>query len=274
MPRLSLEDNFTDLIAKAQRGLKLSDADLAARAEISLADLAAIKAGKVDTPVIRRVARHLRLDPGALEDLAHDRWYPHSPDFQRGFAQFHTSYEGMGVNHYLVWDPRSKEAAAFDTGADAGGVIDLAAAEGMKVRYIFLTHTHDDHIADLDRLAEATGAEVWASELEPSSRAGARTFKENAHFHLGRLAIKTLSTWGHSPGQTTYYVTGLSYPLAVVGDSLFAGSMGGSAEHYADQYRNDVEKILTLPRDTVIASGHGPLTTVAQEKEHNPFFAR
>jgi len=274
MPRLSLEDNFTDLIAKAQRGLKISDADLAARAEILPADLAAIKAGKVDTPIIRRVARHLRLDPGALEDLAHDRWYPHSPDFQRGFAQFHTSYEGMGVNNYLVWDPRSKEAAAFDTGADAGGVIDLAAAEGMKVQYIFLTHTHDDHIADLDRLAAATGAEVWASELEPSTRAGARTFKENAHFHLGRLAIKTLSTWGHSPGQTTYYVTGLSYPLAVVGDSLFAGSMGGSAEHYADQYRNDVEKILTLPRDTVIASGHGPLTTVAQEREHNPFFAR
>lgn len=274
MPRINLEDNYTDVIAKAQRGLKISDADLAGRAEVLPADLAAVKAGKVNTAVIRRVARHLRLDPGALEDLAHDRWYPHSPDFQRGFAQFHTNYDGMGVNSYLVWDPRTKEAAAFDTGADAGAVVDLAAAEGMKVLYIFLTHTHEDHIADLNRLAEATGAEVWASAREPSDRPGAKTFQENAHFHLGRLAIKTLSTWGHSPGQTTFFVTGLSFPLAIVGDSLFAGSMGGSAEHYLDQYQNDVDKILTLPRDTVLAPGHGPLTTVGQEKEHNPFFAR
>ena len=98
-------------------------------------------------------------------------------------------------------------------------------------------------------------------------------FRENAHFHIGGVAIKTLSTWGHSPGQTTFYVTGLSYPLAVVGDSLFASSIGGSAEHFADQYKNDVEKILRLPRNTVLACGHGPLTTVGQEKRQNPFFA-
>lgn len=274
MARIPLEDNYTDVIAKAQRGLKIGDAELARLAEVSPEDLAAVKQGKPIDAVIRRVARHLRLSPDALEALAHDRWYPHAPDFQRGFAQFHTVYEGMGVNHYLVWDPRTKEAAAFDTGADAGELIDLSRAEGLKVRYLFLTHTHDDHIAALDALADATGAEVWASEREPAPRAGAKTFRENAHFHLGRLAIKTLFTWGHSPGQTTFYVTGLSYPLAIVGDSLFAASMGGSAEFYEEQHRNDVEKILTLPRDTVLACGHGPLTSVAQEKEHNPFFAR
>jgi glyoxylase-like metal-dependent hydrolase (beta-lactamase superfamily II) len=49
--------------------------------------------------------------------------------------------------------------------------------------------------------------------------------------------------------------------------------MGGSQAHYADQYKNDVEKILRLPRNTVLACGHGPLTTVGQEKRHNPFFA-
>ena len=98
-------------------------------------------------------------------------------------------------------------------------------------------------------------------------------FSENAHFHLGKIAVKTLSTWGHSKGQTTFYVTGLSYPLAVVGDSLFASSIGGSPTHFVDQYRNDVEKILSLPRSTVLACGHGPLTTVGQEKRHNPFFA-
>jgi glyoxylase-like metal-dependent hydrolase (beta-lactamase superfamily II) len=91
---------------------------------------------------------------------------------------------------------------------------------------------------------------------------------------VGELAIKTLATGGHAAGQTTFYVTGLARPIAVVGDSLFSCSMGGSADHYAEQHRNDVEKIFSLPRDTVLACGHGPLTTVSQEKLHNPFFAR
>jgi glyoxylase-like metal-dependent hydrolase (beta-lactamase superfamily II) len=71
---------------------------------------------------------------------------------------------------------------------------------------------------------------------------------------------------------TTFYITGLSWPLAVVGDSIFASSMGGSPTHYAMQYRNNKEKILPLPNDTVLACGHGPLTTLGQEKRHNPFF--
>jgi hydroxyacylglutathione hydrolase len=273
MPRIPIEDNFTDVIAKAQRGLKISDAELAKRAEVTPADLAAVKSGEPIDAVIRRVARHLRLGPASLEELAHKRWYPEAPVFPHGFAVFNTMYEDMAVNSYLVWDARARTAAAFDTGAECGGMLDLIRTEKLSLRMIFLTHTHDDHVADLPRLARETGAEVWASEKEPADLPGAKVFKENAHFHLGEIAIKTLSTWGHSPGQTTFYVTGLSYPLAIVGDSLFAGSMGGSPTHFADQYRNDVEKILRLPRNTVLACGHGPLTTVAQEKRHNPFFA-
>ena len=90
MSRIPLEDNFTDVIAKAQRGLKISDADLAARAEVSPADLAAVKGGRVIDAVIRRLARHLRLGPNALEDLAHQRWYPDTPELKHGFAMFNT----------------------------------------------------------------------------------------------------------------------------------------------------------------------------------------
>jgi hydroxyacylglutathione hydrolase len=273
MARIPIEDNFNDIIAKAQRGLGIPDAALIKLAEVSAADLAAVKSGKVIDAVIRRVARHLRLEPNALEALAHKSWYPEAPIFPHGFAVFNTPFEDMTVNSYLVWDARSRTAAAFDTGSDCSGMLGVIRAEKLRLQMIFLTHTHDDHIADLPKLAKETGAEVWASDREPSDFPGARTFKENAHFHLGVLAIKTLSTWGHSPGQTTYYITGLSYPLAVVGDSLFAGSMGGSVAHYGDQHRNDVEKILRLPRNTVLACGHGPLTSVSQEKRHNPFFA-
>ena len=274
MARIPLEDNFNDVINKAQRGLKISDDDLAKLAEVSLEDLAAIKAGQPLDAVIRRVARHLRLSTSALENLAHKRWYPQLPDFPKGFAAFNTPYEDMTVNSYLIWDPRARLAAAFDTGASCEGMLDLIHTEGLTLRYIFLTHTHEDHVADLPRLATETKAEVWASELEPAPYPGAKTFKENAHFHIGSLAIKTLFTFGHSPGMTTYFVTGLSWPIAFVGDSVFASSMGGSPTHFADQYRNNKEKIFTLPRDTVLASGHGPLSTLSQEKQHNPFFAR
>jgi glyoxylase-like metal-dependent hydrolase (beta-lactamase superfamily II) len=273
MARIPIEDNFVDIISKAQRGLGVSDKELCKRAEVAPEDLAAVKSGKVIDPVIRRVARHLRLGPNALEDLAHGRWYPDSPQFPHGFAIFNTVYGDMRVNSYLVWDARSRTAAAFDTGADCGEMLGILGAEKLRLQMIFLTHTHEDHVADLPRLARETGAEVWASEREPANHPGSNVFKENAHFHIGAVAIKTLATWGHSPGQTTFYITGLSYPLAIVGDSLFAGSMGGSASHYSDQHRNDVEKILRLPRNTVLACGHGPLTTVAQEKRHNPFFA-
>jgi hydroxyacylglutathione hydrolase len=274
MARIPLEDNFNDVINKAQRGLKISDADLMARAEVSAADLAAVQSGKPIDAVIRRLARHLRLSPDALETLAHKRWYPQIPDFPKGFAAFNTAFGDMTVNSYLIWDPRDRAAAAFDTGADCQAMLDLIQSERLSLRYLFLTHTHPDHIADLDTLARTTKAEVWTSALEPVDYPGAKTFPENVHFHVGSLAIKTLLTSGHSPGMTSYYVTGLSWPLAVVGDALFASSMGGSATHFAEQFRHNKEKLLTLPRDTVIAPGHGPLTTLAQEKQHNPFLAR
>lgn len=274
MARIPLEDNFTDIIAKAQRGLGISDVDLAARAGVAEDDLAALKSGRVLNAVVRRVARHLRLGPDALEAAAMRSWYPAQPNFPTGFAAFNAPYGDMTVNSYLVWDARSRQAAVFDAGPSCQAMLDTLAAERLKAQYIFLTHTHEDHVSELEQLAAETGAEVWSSEHEPAGRAGAKTFSENAHFHVGPLAIKTLLTAGHSPGLTTYYVTGLSWPLAVTGDAIFAGSLGGSATHFAQQHSNTKDKILTLPRDTVLAPGHGPLTTVGQEKAHNPFFAR
>ncbi len=273
MPRIPLEDNFTDIIGKAQRGLQLTDDALAAAANLPLDQLQAVKGGEIRENVLLALARPLGLERNALLSLARREWYPEQPVFKRGFAMFNTPFEDMTVNSYLAWDVKTKLAAAFDTGADATSMLDIIATEGLKLRYIFLTHTHPDHIADIHRLAE-TGAEIWTSELEPLDRLGAKTFQENAHFHVGELAIKTLFTWGHSPGQTTFYLTGLSWPLAIVGDSLFAGSMGGSATHYTTQLRHNQQKLFKLPADTVFACGHGPLTTLKQEKQHNPFFAR
>jgi hydroxyacylglutathione hydrolase len=274
MARIPLEDNFADIINKAQRGLKITDEDLASRAEVTLSDLAEVKKGRPVIAVLRRISRHLRLSPDALEALTMGNWYPAQPNFPTGFAAFNTPFEDMTVNSFLVWDARTRLAAAFDTGANCTAMLDTIHAENLNLRYIFLTHTHEDHVADLPKLATSTGAEIWASVREPAPASAAKTFEENVHFHVGPLSVKTLLTSGHSPGMTTYYITGLSWPLAIVGDAVFAGSMGGSTTAFDEQLRNNKEKILTLPRDTVLACGHGPLSTVGQEKQHNPFFAR
>ena len=123
----------------------------------------------------------------------------------------------------------------------------------------------------LFRLREETGAEVFAPAREPVP--AAEKIDEGKKFRVGKIDIEARLTWGHSPGGMTFVVTGLARPIAIVGDSLFAGSMGGGTVSYKDAVRNNLEKILTLPDETIICPGHGPMTSVGEEKKHNPFFA-
>jgi glyoxylase-like metal-dependent hydrolase (beta-lactamase superfamily II) len=150
-------------------------------------------------------------------------------------------------------------------------MIRFANRHKLDVQLILLTHAHADHVADLPRLREETGADVFTPAREPVP--GAELIEEGKHFRLGNLQIDTRLTWGHSPGGMTYVVTGLAHPIAIVGDSLFAASMGGGNVSYQDALRNNLEKILTLSDDTIICPGHGPMTTVGEEKRHNAFFA-
>src|SRR5262249_42050398 len=158
-------------------------------------------------------------------------WYP-VPLSLPGLAQVNTPYEDMTVNAYVVWDADSKAAAVFDTGADCGPLLQAVKSNGLTVKHILLTHTHPDHIADLARLKKETGAKAWVSQLE--AIAGTETFVEGHRFNLGRLLIDTCQTTGHSVGGITYVIMGLARPVAVVGDTLFAGSMGGGLVSFAD----------------------------------------
>jgi glyoxylase-like metal-dependent hydrolase (beta-lactamase superfamily II) len=267
---IPLEDNFTDIIGKAQRGLGISDSELAQKSGATTEKIRQLRDGEVDDDALKRVAPILNLAPAALIDSAHARWKPHAVDVD-GVAQFNTPYGDMTVNAYLVWDPESRDAVVFDTGADCGEMLERIEGEKLRVKIILLTHAHPDHIQDLNRLGKKTGAPIFISEREPA--AGAQLFAEGKKFQIGKLEIETRLTWGHSPGGTTFVVNGLAHPVAVVGDSLFAGSMGGGGISYPDAVKNNREKILTLPNDTIVCPGHGPMTTVGQEKEHNPFFA-
>ena len=269
--RLPLEDNYTDVIGKAQRGLGIDNASLARKSGVSVETVGRVKSGEVDSTAIAAIAPHLNLDGPKLVAMAQGKWYPEIPSFPEGFAMFTTKYPDMTVNSYLVWDPSTRDAIAFDTGATCEGMLADAKARGLKIRMILLTHSHDDHIDDLPCLRTATGAPVFLSSR--GSLPGATPVAEGHEFTLGRLRIRALHTYGHASDGSTFIVEGLHHPLAIVGDSLFASSMGGGLVSHDDAFRNNVDKIFKLSDDTVIASGHGPLTTVGQERRHNPFFA-
>jgi hydroxyacylglutathione hydrolase len=268
---IELEDNAGDIIGKAQRGLEISDSELEKRSGANADAIRKVRDGQFDERAVRAVAPALNLDADALVDLAQGKYKPNAIENFDGLAQFSTSYSGMLVNAYLVWDPGSKHAVAFDTGAECDGMLKLAAKENLSIKMILLTHAHPDHVADLPRLREETGAQIFAPAREPVP--GAEKIEEGKHFHVGKIDIEARLTWGHSPGGITFVCTGLARPIAIVGDSMFAGSMGGGSVSYKDAVQNNLEKILTLPDETIICPGHGPMTSVGEEKAHNPFFA-
>jgi len=271
-PPIPLEDNFEDLIAKSMRGLHLSETELAERTRVPRDVLSRLCRGEFcDEAALVKVARALSLDPRTLAMSASRVWRPR-PVSVEGLEVFNLPYRDMRVNAFLVWDPAVKAAAFFDTGTDSVPLVERAGELGVSVGSIFLTHTHNDHVAALERLRAAfPGARVLSNRAEPWP--GTETFAEGAAFAIGSLGVTTRTTSGHSAGGTTYLVEGLSRPLALVGDAIFAGSMGGGMVSFKEAWKNNREKILTLPEETVLCPGHGPLTTVGEEKRNNPFFS-
>jgi hydroxyacylglutathione hydrolase len=268
---IPLEDTFSDIIGKAQRGLKLSDEELAKKAGVTAGELTAAKEGKFDETVVRKLATPLKLSANALVAMGRKQWQPKDPGTIPGLAMFNTTYEDMTVNSFLAWDPKNKAAVFFDTGADCSGMLAKAKENGLQPELILLTHTHADHVADLAKLKSATGVKAYVCELETMD--GAESFQAGKKFSAGALQIESRQTSGHSKGGITFVISGLSVPVAIVGDSIFASSMGGGMISYEDALRNNREKILTLPANTVLCPGHGPMTTVGEEKANNPFFA-
>ncbi|PAW79656.1 MAG: MBL fold metallo-hydrolase [Verrucomicrobia bacterium Tous-C9LFEB] len=267
---LPLEDSFVDVLGKAQRGLKFTDEQLSAAAILPLTDLYAAQQGEVKESVLRAIAIPLQLNADAFVALALKKSTPAVVPFVEGLRQYNTPYGDMTVNSYLVWDPVEKIGATFDTGADCSAMLKDIESLGLQIPFILLTHTHVDHIADLTKLKNATGARVAVAREEAVGNVEA--FAEGHIYSLGGLVIETRLTSGHSRGGTTYLIKGLSQPVAIVGDAIFSRSMGGANTAYAEAIQNNLKKIYSLPENTILCPGHGPMTTVGDEKKFNPFY--
>ena len=269
-PKLSLEDNPEDIVGKAQRGLGLTEAQLAERAGLSTEAVLALLDGEVDEPGLRAVAPVLQLDAESLVRQARGEYQPAEVQLE-GLLMANTDFDDMTVNAYIVFDPATRIAALFDTGATVDPLIEQARTLDLKVEQIFITHTHADHIADLDKAKQEFGvAHVMVGEGE--AFAGSTPFAPGTGFAIGNLKVETRLTWGHAKGGITFVIEGLARPLAIVGDAIFAGSMGGGKESYQAALETNRREIFILPDDTVIACGHGPLTSVGEEQANNPFF--
>ncbi len=268
---IPLEDNYEDILAKALRGLGLTDAALAERAGVAVQAVGAARSGRFDESHARKFAPVLGLDPDALVAIGRKAWHPGEIEVS-GLAQFTSDYLAMTVNAYVAWDRATRAAIVFDSGADAGRMLHFIEANGLKVSALLLTHTHGDHVAEVETLRDRTGnPPLFSGTEEPFG--GSAAADDGWTFAAGGLRIRALATPGHSAGARTYVIEGLARPVAVVGDALFAGSMGGAPSAWVAALANNRSKILSLPGGTVLCPGHGPLTTVALELRHNPFYA-
>jgi len=204
MARIPLEDNFGDIVAKAQRGLRVTDAELARRTGISAECLRELRSslpaatGVIDEAVVRKLATTLHLGGDALVASARASWRPRDQELLDGLAVFTTPFDDMTVNAYVVFDPKTRQAAAFDTGADADPMLGFVRENQLTLGLILLTHTHTDHVFELDRLKNATGAKALVSERE--SLPGAEPFADGKEFAVGGLGIETRRTSGHARG--------------------------------------------------------------------------
>jgi len=271
---IPLEDTVADIIGKAQLGLGLSDSDLASRSGLEVSRLDAVKQVRgIPFEQIDKLAKALEIGPRALVAIAEGKYQPVVTLPKTGFFQANTPYSGeINVNAYLVWDTETGLAAAFDTGADCAPLIDEIQKRGLTLQDVYLTHTHVDHVMELDRLIEKAGGSVGVHVNEAEALDKAASFQPGVTFSLGKLHIETRDTSGHSAGGTTYLIHGLDRPLAIVGDALFAGSIGRIKSNYRAGLKRISENILSAQDGTILAPGHGPLTTVVQEKTSNPFF--
>lgn len=204
------------------------------------------------------------------------------------------------VNCYIVADETSKEAVVFDPGGDVDRILKILSEQDLQVKYIINTHTHWDHVGGNRELQQATGAPILTHRREASGLRDASTraalfgaavsdseatqyLEEGDVVVLGAIQFEVMDLRGHSPAGLGFVFEGEMdmdgvpeiRKLVICGDALFAGSIGrtdfpgGDMDLLLANIRN---KIFSLPDDTLVLPGHGPVTTVGREKRHNPFF--
>ena len=198
----------------------------------------------------------------------------------------------LGTNAYIVLPENSGGAILVDCPLEAAKVVPhFLENAGRKLEAILLTHGHWDHVWDTAELAAATGAKVCASKFGHALIEDAEFQREvmfagvglkSAHIDVevsdgdtlefAGVKIKCLEVFGHSPDSIAYFIEDGGKKCVFAGDALFAGSIGRTdlwKGSYAALEKAIKTKLYALPDDTVVYTGHGPFTTIGEEKKNN-----
>jgi glyoxylase-like metal-dependent hydrolase (beta-lactamase superfamily II) len=194
-------------------------------------------------------------------------------------------------NCYIVADRAAGEAVLVDPGEEADLFLARLSSERLRLAAVWLTHAHLDHVLGVGIVKQRTGVPVW---LHPADRPlydhvpqqvrtllGAesdplpppdRAIVPGEPLVVGRYRFETRHVPGHSPGSVALISPG----VAIVGDVLFAGSVGRTdlpGGHGPTLIASITNQLLTLPDETVVYPGHGPETTIGEERRSNPFLS-
>ena len=199
----------------------------------------------------------------------------------------------LQCNCSIIGDESTREAIVIDPGDDIGDVLAAVSKHNLKVKQIVITHAHIDHVGGAMKLRAATGAPIllnqndyallkmldvqaaWIGVATPGNVEIDHSVGQNDKVGAGSLSADIIHTPGHTEGSISLY-----FPLEkklIAGDTLFAGSIGRT-DLPGGSYKKIIsslhEKLLTLPDDTVVVPGHGPLTTIGEERQSNPFLVK
>ncbi len=198
----------------------------------------------------------------------------------------------LQCNCSIIGDEATREAMVIDPGDDIEDVLAIIAQYKLTVKQIVITHAHIDHVGGAMKLRARTGAPIllnqndyallkmldvqasWLGMDAPGEVAIAASIADGESLRTGNLTATVLHTPGHTEGSVCLY-----YPaekLLLAGDTLFAGSIGRTdlpGGSYEKIMRSLRDHVMTLPDETVVIPGHGPRTTIGEEREGNPFLA-
>jgi len=192
------------------------------------------------------------------------------------------------ANCFILGCDESFEAAVIDPGDEADKILLTLAEYKLQVKYIINTHGHFDHVGANKRMSEVTGAPILIHALDvpmlgqlsksaaawgmsaDDSPAPEKTIDEGDEISFGNHTLSVLHTPGHTPGGVSLHTDGHVF----VGDTLFAGSIGRTdfpGGDFNTLKASIQDKLFTLSDEVVVYTGHGPETTIGQERQHNPF---
>lgn len=199
----------------------------------------------------------------------------------------------LQCNCSIIGDESSREAMVIDPGDDIEDVLAIVQKHNLTVKQIVITHAHIDHVGGAMKLRAATGAPIllnqndyallklldvqaaWIGVPSPGNVEIDRSISELDKVQAGPLIADVMHTPGHTEGSVCLYFP--AEKKLIAGDTLFAGSIGrtdlpgGSFDKIISSLQ---EKVLALPDETVVVPGHGPLTTIGEERESNPFLQK